>query len=203
MFVDKETGEPLRDARRGQAHRRSHRRGGRRRLVHPARAATFSGHHDPERYEKIEDILDVWFDSGSTHAFTLEGRADSSLAGRPLFRGLRPASRLVPVVPAGSLRHARAGAVPRHHDPRHDPRREGGEDVQIDRQQRRAAGHHPPKRCRDPAAVGRPGRLCRGPAHRAHGAADDRRRLSQAAQHGALSAGRSRWVRPYVERVAA
>ncbi len=27
-------------------------------------------------YEKIEDILDVWFDSGSTHAFTLEGRKD-------------------------------------------------------------------------------------------------------------------------------
>ncbi|MFN3353174.1 MAG: class I tRNA ligase family protein, partial [Brevundimonas sp.] len=26
---------------------------------------------------KVEDILDVWFDSGCTHAFTLEGRADS------------------------------------------------------------------------------------------------------------------------------
>ena len=29
-------------------------------------------------YEKIEDILDVWFDSGSTHAFVLEGRDDLS-----------------------------------------------------------------------------------------------------------------------------
>ncbi len=28
--------------------------------------------HDPENYEKIDDVLDVWFDSGSTHAFTLE-----------------------------------------------------------------------------------------------------------------------------------
>ncbi len=27
--------------------------------------------HDPEKYEKINDVLDVWFDSGSTHAFTL------------------------------------------------------------------------------------------------------------------------------------
>ncbi|MEQ8178847.1 MAG: class I tRNA ligase family protein [Amphiplicatus sp.] len=27
-------------------------------------------------FEKVEDILDVWFDSGSTHAFTLEGRKD-------------------------------------------------------------------------------------------------------------------------------
>jgi isoleucyl-tRNA synthetase len=30
----------------------------------------------PENFEKIDDVLDVWFDSGSTHAFTLEGRAD-------------------------------------------------------------------------------------------------------------------------------
>ncbi|GGE34318.1 isoleucine--tRNA ligase [Agaricicola taiwanensis] len=29
-----------------------------------------------EDYEKVNDILDVWFDSGSTHAFVLEGRDD-------------------------------------------------------------------------------------------------------------------------------
>jgi isoleucyl-tRNA synthetase len=28
--------------------------------------------HDPDEWSKIEDILDVWFDSGSTHAFVLE-----------------------------------------------------------------------------------------------------------------------------------
>jgi isoleucyl-tRNA synthetase len=28
--------------------------------------------YDPEDFEKIDDVLDVWFDSGSTHAFTLE-----------------------------------------------------------------------------------------------------------------------------------
>ncbi|QXX74502.1 isoleucine--tRNA ligase [Methylovirgula sp. HY1] len=28
--------------------------------------------YDPAAYEKIDDVLDVWFDSGSTHAFTLE-----------------------------------------------------------------------------------------------------------------------------------
>jgi isoleucyl-tRNA synthetase len=27
---------------------------------------------DPANYEKIDDVLDVWFDSGSTHAFVLE-----------------------------------------------------------------------------------------------------------------------------------
>jgi isoleucyl-tRNA synthetase len=30
----------------------------------------------PSDYEKIADILDVWFDSGCTHAFTLEKRTD-------------------------------------------------------------------------------------------------------------------------------
>ncbi|HMF06935.1 MAG TPA: class I tRNA ligase family protein, partial [Methylocella sp.] len=28
--------------------------------------------YDPETFEKIDDVLDVWFDSGSTHAFTLD-----------------------------------------------------------------------------------------------------------------------------------
>jgi isoleucyl-tRNA synthetase len=76
MFVDKETGQPLHDpdvdARILEAIRRE---GADAWFVRPAR--DFLGQHDPERFEKIEDILDVWFDSGSTHAFTLEGRADS------------------------------------------------------------------------------------------------------------------------------
>ncbi len=36
-------------------------------------AARFLGpDHDPADFDKIDDVLDVWFDSGSTHAFTLE-----------------------------------------------------------------------------------------------------------------------------------
>ncbi len=31
----------------------------------------------PNDYEKIDDVLDVWFDSGSTHAFTLEDPSTS------------------------------------------------------------------------------------------------------------------------------
>ena len=39
-------------------------------------AARFLGNdHNPADYEKIDDVLDVWFDSGSTHAFTLEDPA--------------------------------------------------------------------------------------------------------------------------------
>ncbi len=32
--------------------------------------------YNPEHYDKINDVLDVWFDSGSTHAFVLEQRED-------------------------------------------------------------------------------------------------------------------------------
>src|SRR6185436_5966057 len=32
--------------------------------------------HNPTEWSKVDDILDVWFDSGSTHAFNLEVRED-------------------------------------------------------------------------------------------------------------------------------
>ncbi|KQR78251.1 isoleucine--tRNA ligase [Rhizobium sp. Leaf341] len=32
--------------------------------------------HDPAQWTQVTDILDVWFDSGSTHVFTLEDRPD-------------------------------------------------------------------------------------------------------------------------------
>ncbi len=36
---------------------------------------------DPEAYEQVFDILDVWFDSGSTHAFVLRDREDGAPDG--------------------------------------------------------------------------------------------------------------------------
>jgi len=36
----------------------------------------FLGSRAAEPWEQVKDILDVWFDSGSTHAFTLEDRPD-------------------------------------------------------------------------------------------------------------------------------
>ena len=36
---------------------------------------------DPEDYEQVFDVLDVWFDSGSTHAFVLRDRPDGSPDG--------------------------------------------------------------------------------------------------------------------------
>ncbi len=47
---------------------------------------------DPADYEQVKDIVDVWFESGSTHAFVLEGRglpwpADLYLEGSDQHRG--------------------------------------------------------------------------------------------------------------------
>ncbi|MCV6575896.1 MAG: isoleucine--tRNA ligase [Cohaesibacter sp.] len=41
-----------------------------------AKERFLSPDHDPSEWEKVDDILDVWFDSGSTHAFCLEQRND-------------------------------------------------------------------------------------------------------------------------------
>lgn len=40
-----------------------------------------AGLHDPDAYDQIFDVLDVWFDSGSTHAFVLRDRADGTADG--------------------------------------------------------------------------------------------------------------------------
>jgi len=39
------------------------------------------GLHDPAAYQQVFDVLDVWFDSGSTHAFVLRDRADGAADG--------------------------------------------------------------------------------------------------------------------------
>ena len=93
LFVDKRTREPLQDE-----------------AVNARIAAAIESHgadawftrdpaeflgpgRNPDDYEKIDDILDVWFDSGSTHAFTIEGvdgsqwPADLYLEGSDQHRG--------------------------------------------------------------------------------------------------------------------
>ncbi len=73
MFVDKQTGQPLHDPDVDARITAAIAEGGADAwFTRPD--ADFLGAHDPARFEKIEDILDVWFDSGCTHAFTLETR---------------------------------------------------------------------------------------------------------------------------------
>ncbi|MCO5087249.1 MAG: isoleucine--tRNA ligase [Methylobacteriaceae bacterium] len=37
-----------------------------------AKARFLAPDYDPDEFDKVDDVLDVWFDSGSTHAFVLE-----------------------------------------------------------------------------------------------------------------------------------
>ena len=46
-----------------------------------AKERFLTGIVDSEAYDQVFDILDVWFDSGSTHAFVLRDRADGSEDG--------------------------------------------------------------------------------------------------------------------------
>ncbi|MBV9748537.1 MAG: isoleucine--tRNA ligase, partial [Acetobacteraceae bacterium] len=79
MFVDKETGEPLKDpVVNERIQRLIAQEGADAWFTRPA--SDFLGNMNPDDFDKIDDILDVWFDSGSTHAFTLEGRADTHWA---------------------------------------------------------------------------------------------------------------------------
>ena len=73
MYVDKHTGQPLHDPEVDARIVAAVEAGGADAWFQ-ADDAAFLGLHDPANYEKVEDILDVWFDSGSTHAFTLDPR---------------------------------------------------------------------------------------------------------------------------------
>ena len=77
MYVDKQTGQPLHDdAVDARILAAIEAEGADAWFTRPD--SDFLGTaYDASKYEKVEDILDVWFDSGSTHAFTIEGRADA------------------------------------------------------------------------------------------------------------------------------
>ena len=77
MFVHRDTGEPLRDDALNARIQAAIAQRGADAWFTDNPADLLGPGRDPADYEKIDDILDVWFDSGSTHAFALEGRADS------------------------------------------------------------------------------------------------------------------------------
>ena len=170
----------------------------------PGARERFLGKRANEDWQKVDDILDVWFDSGSTHAFVLEDpmhfpglagikrKADGGVRHGDVSRRLRSASRLVPVVAFGELRHARPRAVRCGADPRLRARRGRAQNVEIARQRHRAAECHQGIRRRYPAHVGVRGRLCRRSAHRRRNSQNHGRHLPQAAQHAALDAWQSR-----------
>jgi len=73
VFVHRETGEVLRDARVNARIVEAFRQEGADAWFTDADGARFlAPEHDPAAYERVTDVLDVWFDSGSTHAFVLD-----------------------------------------------------------------------------------------------------------------------------------
>jgi isoleucyl-tRNA synthetase len=78
MFVDKDTGAPLMDADVNARILAAIREGGADAWFSRPDADFLGDAYDAAQFEKVGDILDVWFDSGCTHAFTIEDRADSA-----------------------------------------------------------------------------------------------------------------------------
>ena len=165
-----------------------------------AKARFLGAKHDANAYDKIDDLVEVWFNSGSTHAFVLEdAKHFPGLAGIQrtvdggsktcdVSRGLRPASRLVSVVASGKLRHARPRALRRGADSRLHARREWPQNVEVAGQPNLPAGRDPRFGRRYPASMGGQRRLHRRPAHRPGNPESRERQLPQIAQHDSLDA---------------
>ena len=94
IFIEKATGQPLRDpkviARIAEAYETE---GGDAWFLSPPERF-LGADYDPTLYEQSQDVVEVWFDSGSTHSFTLEARpkelawpADLYLEGSDQHRG--------------------------------------------------------------------------------------------------------------------
>jgi isoleucyl-tRNA synthetase len=83
VFVNKETGETLLDDRVNARIVDAFKKEGADAWFADKDGARFlKPDFEPAKFEKVNDILDVWFDSGSTHAFTLEDpKQFPSLAG--------------------------------------------------------------------------------------------------------------------------
>ncbi len=77
VFVNKETGEILNDPKVNARIVESFSQEGADAWFADGAAQRFLGDdYNSQQWEQVRDILDVWFDSGSTHAFCLEQRPD-------------------------------------------------------------------------------------------------------------------------------
>jgi isoleucyl-tRNA synthetase len=76
VFINKKTGEPLRDGAVVERVAQAVEHAGAD-VWYSAEASRFLGNqYDPSEWDKVTDIIEVWFDSGSTHAFVLEQRPE-------------------------------------------------------------------------------------------------------------------------------
>jgi isoleucyl-tRNA synthetase len=108
VFVERRTGEPLRDPAVMERIAAAFAEEGADAWYKPGAAARFlGGERDPADYEQVMDIVDVWFESGSTHAFTLTPErdlpfpADLYLEGSDQHRGWFQSSLLEAIATRG------------------------------------------------------------------------------------------------------
>jgi isoleucyl-tRNA synthetase len=92
VFVDRATGEPLRDPEVCRRIVDAFREEGADAWYSSPPSRFLGNDRDPAAYEQVMDIVDVWFESGCTHAFVLEQRglpwpADLYLEGSDQHRG--------------------------------------------------------------------------------------------------------------------
>ena len=76
VFVHKETGEPLRDQKVVDRIVDAFRKEGADAWFVSPTERFLGEEYDPDDFEQVRDVVDVWFDSGSTHTFVLEERED-------------------------------------------------------------------------------------------------------------------------------
>ena len=80
VFVNKKTGELLRDPAVMDRIVAAFKAEGADAWYSSPPSRFLGNNYDPDAFEQVKDIVDVWFDSGSTHAFCLEPRKDADLA---------------------------------------------------------------------------------------------------------------------------
>jgi len=78
VFVNKETGEPLRDSKVNDRIVAAFEQDGADAWFTSDPERFLGPDYDPADFDKVDDIVDVWFESGSTHSFVLEDREDLS-----------------------------------------------------------------------------------------------------------------------------
>ncbi|MDR3476128.1 MAG: isoleucine--tRNA ligase [Devosia sp.] len=75
VFVNRDTGQILKDEQVNHRITQAFEEEGADAWFKPGAAARFLGDaHDPGVWEKVDDILDVWFESGTTHSWVLKNR---------------------------------------------------------------------------------------------------------------------------------
>ena len=76
IFINKKTKEPLRDKKVIDRIAEIYEKEGSDCWFTDDAKKFLGKDHDPNNYEKLNDIVEVWFDSGSTHSFVLDKRKD-------------------------------------------------------------------------------------------------------------------------------